>query len=283
MVDLRCDIAVWLNLTPDHLERHGDTAHYAAAKARIFQPRDANSSAIIGDGDEYSRAQIAELQKQGRPITILSAATPNAGNPNKQITYNAKSVTIGNQHFDLSQAPALPGFHNGQNAAAAVAVCRALGLTTVEITKGINSYASLPHRQQRVAQHRQVAFVNDSKATNPEAAAKALACYDRIYWIIGGRPTSDGLHGLESFVPRLRHAFIIGEASAEFAAWCAAQNLSYTLCETLAKAVPAAAQMALADPATSTVLLSPACKSWDQFPSYEARGELFTQLAQNVI
>ncbi len=284
MRDLRCDIAVWLNLTPDQLERHGGMAGYAAAKARIFQPRNADSLAIIGAGDAHSRAQITELLNQNRQVITLSSSAPHApqgaGDPENQVFYTTQSVIIGGQDFDLVAAPALPGIHNAQNAAAAYTVCRALGLNDAEIMAGINSYTSLPHRQQRVAQHHQVSFVNDSKGTNPEATAKALACYDRIYWIIGGRPTSDGLNGLESFVSHIQHAFIIGEASAEFAAWCAAQNLPYTLCEILAKAVPAAAALALNDPAPSTVLLSPACKSWDQFTGYEARGELFAQLAK---
>lgn len=287
MHDLRCDIAVWLNLSTDHLERHGDTEGYAKAKGRIFQPRHDQSLAIVGSDDEFSRAQITELLRQNRQVVQLSSAVDDskanqiddAGTAQiSTITYDTHHVYMAGHAYDLSSATALPGLHNAQNAAAAFAVCRALGLADATIMAGVNNYTSLPHRQQIVAKKHQVTFINDSKGTNPEATAKALACYDRIYWIIGGRPTSDGLNGLEGFVPRIQHAFIMGEASADFAVWCQAQNLLYTLCGTLDQAVPAAVKAALADPAASIVLLSPACKSWDQFTGYEARGELFAEL-----
>jgi UDP-N-acetylmuramoylalanine--D-glutamate ligase len=180
--------------------------------------------------------------------------------------------------LDLRGAPALPGAHNWQNAAAAYAAGRALGLDANTIADGLRLYPGLAHRQELVGLIEGVRFVNDSKATNADAAAKALACYESIYWIAGGRPKEGGLAGLESFYPRIRHAFLIGEAAGDFAATLAGK-VPATICGTLANAVGAAHEMARRDRRPgAVVLLSPACASFDQFANFEERGEAFRRL-----
>ncbi len=183
----------------------------------------------------------------------------------------------------LAEAQRLPGLHNAQNMAAAYAACRALGVEPDGITAAIRSFPGLAHRQQWVGQAGQVQFINDSKATNADAAGKALACYENIYWILGGKPKEGGLDGLESFMPRIRHAFLIGQAADAFAAWLTRHATPFTHCGTLDKAVAAATAQAQADGQPATVLLSPACASFDQFKNFEERGEIFCALAQAII
>jgi UDP-N-acetylmuramoylalanine--D-glutamate ligase len=178
--------------------------------------------------------------------------------------------------------PVLPGPHNAQNATAAYAACLALGLSATEIVQGMASFPGLAHRQQRIATLNGTVYINDSKATNADAAAKALACYDPIYWIAGGQPKEGGLTGLEELMPRVRHAFLIGEAANAFGSWLAGR-VAYSHCGTLDRAVAAAHAMAQAETLPgAVVLLSPACASWDQFKSFEHRGQLFTELVEKL-
>jgi UDP-N-acetylmuramoylalanine--D-glutamate ligase len=169
----------------------------------------------------------------------------------------------------------LPGTHNAQNAAAAAALAASLGIGANEIAAGIASFPGLPHRQQRVATVAGVTFVNDSKATNADAAARALACYPRLFWIAGGRAKEGGIRPLARDFPRIAHAFLIGESAAEFAATLAEAGVAHTVSGTLEAAVAQAFAAARAE-APSVVLLSPACASFDQFRDFEARGEAFT-------
>jgi UDP-N-acetylmuramoylalanine--D-glutamate ligase len=253
---LALDVAIWLNLTPDHLERHGDMAGYARAKANIFNNPKLGAVAIYGTDDKWT--QTAGQNAQGFTQVPLVVVSCHVG-------------------IELLYLPALKGAHNRQNAIAAVEACRALGLSRTEIQTGLESFTGLPHRQQKVGTLGELIFINDSKATNANAASKALGTFDEIYWIAGGKPKASGLAGLESYIPRIRKAFLIGEAEAEFAAWCTTNSLSFERCGTLDKAVTAAVSAAQG---RGVILLSPACASWDQFKSYEHRGELFTQLAQ---
>ena len=183
---------------------------------------------------------------------------------------------------DPATLPALPGLHNWQNASAAFLACRALGIETDAILHGLRTFPGLAHRQQSVAMIDGVRFVNDSKATNADAASKALACYNDIYWIIGGRPKEGGLSGLEAFAPRIRHAFIIGEATEDFSTWCEGR-VPYSRCGTLEIATRAAAEMAWRNRIEdAVVLLSPACASWDQFQSFEHRGNTFAEIVRSL-
>ena len=178
--------------------------------------------------------------------------------------------------LDLTKAPNLLGTHNRQNAAAAYAAARALRVPRPTIAEAMASFPGLEHRQQTVGVVNGVRFVNDSKATNADATSKALATYEPIYWILGGQAKETGLDGLEGYLPRVRRAFLIGEATERFAQWLEARGLGFERCGTLDKAVAAAAQAAFADRLSgAAVLLSPACASWDQFANFEKRGEAF--------
>jgi UDP-N-acetylmuramoylalanine--D-glutamate ligase len=176
----------------------------------------------------------------------------------------------------------LPGRHKAQNAAAAFAVCRALGLPADAISGGIRSFRGLPHRQERVADIDGVAYVNDSKATNAAAAARALSSYPSVYWIAGGRPKEGGLNGIEPYLSSVRHAFLIGEAEQLFAEQLA-DKVEFTRCGTLAVALSAAHAAARKDGLSgAVVLLSPACASFDQFKNFEARGDAFRALVERL-
>ena len=271
-------VAVMLNITPDHLDRHGGMAGYIAAKERILRC-DGPQTFVCGLDDDPSRALAA--QAAAMPNVTLRGISQTT--QKKSAVYTDDTQLIDNIDgtaraiLDLATLTNLVGAHNWQNIAAAYAAARALGLNPEAIIAGIKSFPGLAHRQQLVATRHGVKYVNDSKATNADATSKALACYDNIYWIIGGRPKEGGLNGLESFMPRIRHAFLIGEASDAFAAWLDGKA-TYTRCGTLDKAIVAAATLAKTDGRlNAVVLLSPACASWDQFRSFEHRGDVFSE------
>lgn len=273
-------VGVLINITPDHLDRHGGMDGYVAAKRRLFGLIRDGGTAVVGLDDEPSRAIATELQAEGRLKVIgISASRPVGGG-----VYGVGGRLIDDSHgraervLDLAYAISLPGVHNAQNAAAAFAATRALGLDPDRIAQAIVSYPGLAHRQERVATIDGVQFVNDSKATNGDAAAKALACYDTIYWIAGGLPKEGGIAGLDQFHPRIRHAYLIGQAADEFATTLRGR-IPTTLSGTLEAATRAAFEQARAERArNAVVLLSPACASFDQFANFEARGEAFKAL-----
>ena len=176
---------------------------------------------------------------------------------------------------NLADCPALPGAHNGENAAAAAAAALCLGLTPAQIAAGLKSFPGLAHRQELVRRIGQVAYINDSKATNAESTAKALVCYPRIYWIIGGLAKAGGLAPLTPLYNRVAAAFLIGAAAPSFAETLETAAIPHSLEGDLLAALAAAHRAAQADPQPSVVLLSPACASFDQWPSFEARGDAF--------
>jgi UDP-N-acetylmuramoylalanine--D-glutamate ligase len=274
---IRFRVAVLLNITPDHLARHGGMVGYVAAKRRIFDGQGEGDTAVVGIDDTQSRIIKAVLAARGPqtvvPISVESAISQGIS----AVDGNLVDATANPTHkvMDLRRAATLPGAHNWQNAAAAYAACRALGLEEEAIVAGLKSYPGLAHRQELIATVDGVSFINDSKATNADAAAKALACYEPIYWILGGRPKETGLAGLEPFYGRVAHAFLIGEAAPAFAQ-ALAGKVPATQCGTLGAAVTAAAAMARDERrAGAVVLLSPACASFDQFANFEERGEAF--------
>jgi UDP-N-acetylmuramoylalanine--D-glutamate ligase len=277
---LKPTVAVLLNITPDHIDRHGDMAGYIAAKERIFQHQGADDTAIIGIDDEPSRAmrQRIAARKAARVVSISSTRpTPGgvSGAGGKLVDdLGGKAETV----LDLASVATLPGEHNWQNAAASYAAMRALGLQRAPIIDGIRTYPGLAHRQELIATIAGVRYINDSKATNADATQKALVCYEPIYWILGGKPKEGGIESLKPFFPRIAHAYLIGEASAEFARSLKGQAAA-TECRTLDRAVAAAHAQAQADHRQgAVVLLSPACASFDQFANFEQRGEAFRQL-----
>ena len=259
---LRFDVAAMLNLSPDHLDRHGDMAGYAAAKRQIFTRQEAGDTAVIGVDDEASRAMAAGL-------AAGLAAAP------------ARLIQISGAGFDTHGAPALPGEHNAQNAAAASAMAAAFGVGAEVIAAGLQSFPGLPHRQSVVAEVAGVRFVNDSKATNAEATARAMACYNAFVWIAGGVAKAGGIAALAPWYPRIAKAFLIGQAAAEFAAVLDAQGIANDVAGTLEAAVPLALAAARAA-GVNVVLFSPCCASFDQFANFAERGETFTRLAQQL-
>ena len=273
----RFHAGVLLNITPDHLDRHGGMTGYVRAKERIFQHQCSEDWAVIGIDDEPCRAIRRRLG--GRHIAALAVGHAAAG----AITVRERILRdeAGREVLDLGRSPALPGAHNWQNAAAAFAVARALGIPESEIVAGIETYPGLAHRQELIAEHDGIRFINDSKATNADATAKALACYERIYWILGGRAKETGLDGLEPYYPRIRWAYLIGEAASDFEGHLRAHGLATSLCGTLERAVEAAAFDARSEPG-AVVLLSPACASFDQFANFEERGERFRRLVEDL-
>lgn len=272
---LRFNVAVMLNLSADHLDRHGDMAGYAAAKARIFAHQQRGDIAVLGQDDAPTRAMGQGLAAR---LVRISGATAQPGGvwaEGRRLRDDEGMI------LDLDAAPALPGSHNAQNAAAAAAAARALGLTRAEIAAGLVSFAGLPHRQERVAEARGVAFVNDSKATNADSAARALASYDRVVWIAGGIAKEGGIESLAPLFPRIARALLIGRDAPVLAATLAAHGVPHEIAGTLDDALPAAAGAAFAG-AAPVVLLSPACASFDQFSGFDARGERFRALARAI-
>jgi UDP-N-acetylmuramoylalanine--D-glutamate ligase len=269
---LRFDVAAMLNLSVDHLDRHGDMAGYAAAKRHVFDRQSHDDLAVIGVDDAGSRDMAGDLRTQPARVVTVSGQRPADIWCESGILRDAAGPILA-----MGDAPALPGAHNAQNAAAAAAMALQLGLSRAEIAAGIISYPGLPHRQQRVGTVDGVVFVNDSKATNADAAERALQCYDRLIWIAGGMAKAGGIEPLVPLFPRIARALLIGRDAQQFAATLAAHGVPHDIVGTLEAAVPAAfaASRALEAP---VVLLSPACASWDQFTGYDQRGDRFAAL-----
>lgn len=270
-------VAVLLNITPDHYERHGGLSGYIEAKTKIAQ-KEAPQTLILGTDEPETKTLFQSLKTRPN-LTLVELSSQKEVENGIKFTQQKLYVMNDPQPIDLSPLKSLPGLHNAQNAAAAFAACRALGLARDEMISGLASFPGLAHRQQFVAAIDGVRFINDSKATNADAAAKALSCYQNIYWIIGGQPKEGGLAGLESLMSHVAHAFLIGQASQAFAEWCSTNKVPFSRCETLDVATQESAVMAWNERKTDpVVLLSPACASWDQFTSFEHRGEAFASL-----
>ena len=278
------DVAVLLNITPDHLDRHGGMDGYVAAKQRIFAHQREGAVAIVGVDDPLSRDIAADLGRAGParvvPISIREAAPGGVYAEAGRLVDALDGAPV--PILDLAEAERLPGTHNWQNAAAAYAAARALGLPRSLASEAIRSFAGLAHRQELVTTIDGVRFINDSKATNADAAEKALLCYQAIYWIAGGLPKEGGITSLAPHFGRLRHAYLIGTATEEFAATLGG-SVPFTRCGDLATAVAAAAEAARRDGIPgAVVLLSPACASYDQFAHFEARGDAFCALVAEL-
>ena len=264
---------ILLNLTPDHLDRHGTMQRYAEIKERLLAGSD---TAIIGIDDSYC-VQIADrMERAGRNVVRISKRLPLtdgyfADGTDLMEAVHGQYSRIG----FLEGIGSLRGLHNAQNALAALAACLAVGLDLGEIQSGLDTFPGLAHRMEQVGRRGRVLFVNDSKATNADASAPALSSFPRIYWIAGGLPKEGGIDPLRAFFPRIAKAYLIGEAAPAFAATlgeAAPYEISGTLAAALEHAAADAAQDAEAEP---VVLLSPACASFDQFRNFEVRGDAF--------
>ncbi len=266
-------VGILLNVTPDHLDRHGTMERYAGIKERLVA---GSETAVVGVDDEWCAAIAERLAANGRrvvPISIRRVLDDGyfARGPQLMRAVGGRSEQVA----DLTGIGSLRGLHNAQNALAAVAALGALGLGTDELQAGLCSFPGLAHRMEQVARRGRVLFVNDSKATNADAAAPALSSYPRIYWIAGGLPKQGGIETLRPFFPRIAKAYLVGEAAPAFAAVLGA-TVPYEISGTIRLAVEHAAADSAGDPEPEpVVLLSPACASFDQFRNFEVRGEAF--------
>jgi UDP-N-acetylmuramoylalanine--D-glutamate ligase len=271
--------AILTNISPDHLDRHGGMEGYVAAKTKIF--RAADTDKYVGVDDPEGRAILADLRARGS-VDEVSVTQPLDGVTGMYLhegwlAYNVRHEPKGPiercKIVDLSKARSLPGRHNAQNAAFAFLVATDIGLEHDTVIEGLLSFPGLAHRMEHVATLGRVRFINDSKATNADAARQALASYERSFWIAGGRAKAGGIDDLEDLFPRVVEAFLIGEAAGPFAARLG--DTPHRISGDMASAVQAAAEAAAATGRDEVVLLSPAAASFDQYPDFEARGEAF--------
>ncbi len=274
---VRFGVAVWLNITADHIDRHGSIDGYILAKLRVFAHQQPSDTAVIAVDDEYSHAAAEALMRARKQKVICVSAKsplPKGISAEDGVLHDEAAKFT----FDLKPIATLTGRHNWQNAAAAYAASKALGLAPDAICKAMQSFAGLRHRLQLVTTIKGVRFINDSKATNADATSNALAPYDTIYWIAGGKPKEGGIAPLAQYFPKIAHAFLIGEAADEFAKTLQGK-VSATQCGTLKAAVEKAAAMAFSEgKKDAVVLLSPACASFDQWKNFEERGDAFCDM-----
>lgn len=251
---LDSDVAVLLNITPDHLDRYDGFDSYAASKGRLLKMQGIGHEAVVSVSTEAAARQAVGLDQN--VVFVDPAANPE----------------------DQSAWPSLQGPHNLENVLCVRAACEQLGLTGEQIERGLRTFASLPHRMQRIAEHDGVLYVNDSKATNPASTAPALGAYRNIRWIVGGLPKGEGLEECRPYFGNVAKAYTIGEAGPAFADWLG-PHLPVERCEMMCEAVRAARRDARPG---DVIMLSPACASFDQFRDFEARGDSFVQIVEEL-
>ena len=276
------DIAVLINISPDHLDRHGTMDAYIAAKKRLFRhPRRPGSSiAIIGIDDPHAAAVLADMSKDERwQVVPVSTTRETDGGVfvRNGVLFDARSGAA-RRICDLSGIPTLRGRHNHQNAACAYIAAICAGATENSIVSALKTFPGLPHRMEVVGQIGPIQFVNDSKATNVDAAITALASFEDVFWIAGGRGKGEDYAPLAAHAGHIKHAFLIGEAARDIASTLPA-DLPVTISETLDLAARQALAAARTDGGPATILLSPACASFDQFANFATRGDAFRTLA----
>jgi len=274
-------IGILLNVSPDHLDRHGSFEHYAAIKEQLVAKVQAGGSAVVGIDDEFGAAVANRLK--GKPFDVVPVSVRRAlGDGIYAQNGRLFRASAGKEEMiaSLVGIGSLRGLHNAQNAAAAAAAALALGLSKNEIARGLKSFPGLAHRMEEIGRKAKVLFVNDSKATNAESAACALSSYDDIFWIAGGKAKAGGITSLAEFFPRVRKAYLVGEAARDFAKTLDGR-VAYEIAETIERATSAAARDAERDSSPEpVVLLSPACASFDQFRNFEVRGDAFRDIVR---
>ncbi len=282
-------ISILLNITPDHLERHGGWEGYKAAKEKIFvSSHQTPPLAIIGVDTEATRLMSEKLKKQNLQKVLTISMTEDRGDIFKKGESLWERSRDGERLlFDLKDLVTLKGVHNVQNGAAAFAALKSLGVEESIIVSGLKTFPGLVHRQEYVGKREGITFINDSKGTNVEATGKALEIYDDIYWILGGQAKGDDLLDLKAYFPKIKRVFLIGDSQDAFAKVLEG-HLWYKKVNTLEKAVSEAYEWAQKDLKEVTslvphILLSPACASWDQFKSFEERGEKFKEYVQRLL
>ncbi len=276
-------VGVLINVSEDHLDRHGTLAHYAAVKERLVAGVQERGTAIVGVDDNWCQAAADRIERAGKEVVRVSVRRPLADGLYVEAEQIIRaSGGAGRAIARLGQIGSLRGMHNAQNAACASGVALALGVSPVTIQQGLRTFPGLAHRMEEIGRKGRVLFVNDSKATNAELAAQALACFSDIFWIAGGKPKTGGLASLTGFFPRMRKAYLIGEAAAAFAPELDGR-VPHVVAGTLERAVELAARDAeAADLPEPVVLLSPACASFDQFRNFEVRGDAFRELVRSL-
>jgi UDP-N-acetylmuramoylalanine--D-glutamate ligase len=274
-------IGILINLSEDHLDRHGTMEHYAAVKERLVAGVPKDGTAIVGVDDEWCQNIAVRLAQSGKHVARISVRRKLSNGLFVEGERIMRAGAGGTQPIaELGGIGSLRGLHNAQNAACATAAALALGLEPQAIQAGLRSFPGLPHRMEEVGRRSKVLFVNDSKATNADSAAQALACFGDIFWIAGGKPKTGGIESLRGFFPRIRKAYLIGEAANEFAATLS-NDVPHEIDGTLDKALAAATRDAEASTAAEPiVLLSPACASFDQYRNFEVRGDAFRDLVR---
>ncbi len=271
------DVSVLSNITPDHIDRHGSLENYAAVKARLLKQTSKSGQIVIGVDDALTSAIFTRHAGNGGTTAVPVSVGKVLGRGVFVVDgtlYDAQGQRA-TKVMDLAAATHLPGAHNWQNAALAYAATRAYIRDSRAIAEAIADFPGLAHRMEEVGRIGSVRFVNDSKATNADAAGRALACYPDIFWIAGGKAKEGGIESLKSFFPRIRKAYLIGDAADAFAVTLGT-DVAHDKSGTLAAAVrAAAADAALSGLPAPVVLLSPACASFDQFKDFEQRGDAF--------
>jgi len=281
---LKINVAVWLNISPDHIDHHGSMEAYVDAKRTIFARQGKKDVAVIAIDDAFSSEQckLLQLGRQQSVIPISAKRALPAG------IFAERGVIVNRfglleMRADITAVKSLQGQHNWQNAAAAYAACYALACPHEALVAALQTYPGLAHRMEWLGEVNGVQFVNDSKATNADAAEKALQTYDGIYWILGGVAKEGGIEILADYFGKIRHAYLIGEAAGMFAKTLQHKKVPYTKTGTLENAFHAAANDAQNDAVkNAVVLLSPACASFDQFPNFEVRGAAFVALFETL-
>jgi UDP-N-acetylmuramoylalanine--D-glutamate ligase len=275
------EVGILLNVTPDHLDRHGTMEAYAAIKARLVCQ---SAHPVIAVDDEFCLAIARDIEASGRTVACVSVTRPiEDGIAFEKSILVERKAGASQKIADLSAIGSLRGTHNAQNAGAAVASLGPLAQDRERLANALSSFPGLAHRLEEVGRDGKILFVNDSKATNADAAEKALLSFDRIFWILGGRAKQGGIEALRPLFPKIVKAFLIGEASEAFARTIG-DAFPYEFCGTLEEAVPradAAARESTVD--EPVVLLSPACASFDQFPDFEKRGDRFRALVEALL
>lgn len=277
---LDATVGILTNLSEDHLDRHGTMANYAAIKERLVE---AAATAVVGVDDELSAEIAARIAAEGHRVVPISASrTLDAGvfaDGSKIVVAEAGARRV---VADLAGIGSLRGRHNAQNACCAVATLLALGIDAAVIAAGLKTFPGLAHRMEQVGRLGRVLFVNDSKATNADSTAQALASFDRIHWIVGGKPKSGGITSLGGFFDRVAKAYLVGASTDEFAATLDGR-VAYERAGTIDRALELATAEAARDGAEEpVVLLSPACASYDQFKNFEIRGDHFRALVKAI-
>jgi UDP-N-acetylmuramoylalanine--D-glutamate ligase len=274
-------VGILLNLSEDHIDRHGTMAHYAEVKERLVAGVQPQGTAIVGVDDGFSRDIADRLERASKRVVRVSVRHPLPDGIS--VEHETVLRTAGGARSEIARIGgigSLRGLHNAQNAACAAACALALGLAPDTLQQGLRSFPGLAHRMEQVGRRGNVLFVNDSKGTNADAAAHALSSFSDIFWIAGGKAKQGGITSLTGYFPRMRKAYLIGEAAKEFSATLGGE-VPHEISETLDVAVANAARDAeAAGLKEAVVLLSPACASFDQYRNFEIRGAKFRELVQ---